>query len=222
MPARPPALPVHLLGHDRPGEPALAHVRLRLRPERPCPERQARPVRCSARTPAPAPMATFPNATCTTNASAIANKGKGRNGACGARRDIYGESVIINLWLQPPLFFFRDELTAEMFRASPRYLCRLPLFIGIGGLSVPRSAIAAIRALARGLHSAGAWRWRWCAAASTARGTTRRSLLFCCPHSFLFSLLTRNTIQHCRPRHYSHHWTRTFEMQTRRWQRRRL
>lgn len=128
MPARPPALPVHLLGHDRPGEPALAHVRLRLRPERPCPERQARPVRCSARTPAPAPMATFPNATCTTNASAIANKGKGRNGACGARRDIYGESVIINLWLQPPLFFFRDELTAEMFRASPRYLCRLPLY----------------------------------------------------------------------------------------------
>jgi hypothetical protein len=105
MPARPPALPVHLLGHDRPGEPALAHVRLRLRPERPCPERQARPVRCSARTPAPAPMATFPNATCTTNISAIANKGKGRNDACGARRDIYGESVIINLWLQPPLFF---------------------------------------------------------------------------------------------------------------------
>jgi len=50
-------------------------------------------------------MATFPNATCTTNISAIANKGKGRNDACGARRDIYGESVIINLWLQPPLFF---------------------------------------------------------------------------------------------------------------------
>ena len=120
MPARPPALSVHLLGHDRPGEPALARVRLRLRPERPRPERQARAPprtgRCSARAPAPAPMATFPNATRTINASTtIANKGKGRNGACGARRDIHGESVIINLWAPTPLFFFSgDELTAEI------------------------------------------------------------------------------------------------------------
>ena len=36
-------------------------------------------------------------------------------------------------------------------------------FLGISRLSVSRSPIATVRALARGLHNAGAW---WCAAAS--------------------------------------------------------
>jgi hypothetical protein len=63
-------------------------------------------VRCSSRTPTPATTATFYKATATTAATTniIANKGESRIGACGAQRDIYGESVIINLWT--PLFFF--------------------------------------------------------------------------------------------------------------------
>ena len=106
--AHTPALSVSRLGHDRRGESALVGVRLRLRPERPCPERRAgsppRTVRCSSRTPTPATTATFYKATAaTTTTTILANKGESRNGACGAQRDIYGESVIINLWT-PPFF----------------------------------------------------------------------------------------------------------------------